>query len=390
MSKRRTNGEGTIYFNKDRQRYECQFSYTDPNTGLPRRKKFVGGTQKELRNRKKTFIKEISLERERFLQSTSTPTIKEWLDTWLNDFMKPTVKIKTFERYQCTINNHLSPHIGNTLLPHLTTEDIQDMLLYLRDEIKLAPRTINTARRTLKAALNYAVQLEKIAKNPADATKAFKTERPVITVLSHQQANTLINITYQTGDYSSWIAIVIALFTGMRLSEITGLTWKNVDLDKGLIYVTQGVVSTNHGPRLETTPKTQSSNRQIPLPQFCINALIEYRSWQDNEKLQWQNQYHDNNFVVCNEQGDIRDPSYFSYHIFKKLLSEAGLPKSIRFHDLRHTHATWLLEAGENPKVISERLGHSSIRITLDTYSHLLKGMQQPALEKLDALSEKW
>ena len=110
----------------------------------------------------------------------------------------------------------------------------------------------------------------------------------------------------------------------------------------------------------------------------------------EHQKAEWLDQYLDEGLAVTNDNGRYIDPSYFSYAIFKKLLKQAGIPGNVRFHDLRHTHATWLLEKGVHPKVVAERLGHSSIRITLDTYSHVVKGLQQMAVIKLDEIADNW
>ena len=107
-------------------------------------------------------------------------------------------------------------------------------------------------------------------------------------------------------------------------------------------------------------------------------------------EAEWLNKYEDHNLVIGNSNGSYKDPKYFSYKIFKRLLAKTGIPPNVRFHDLRHTHATWLLEKGVHPKVVAERLGHSSIRITLDTYSHVIKGMQQVAVSKLDEIEDGW
>ena len=126
------------------------------------------------------------------------------------------------------------------------------------------------------------------------------------------------------------------------------------------------------------------------MTKHCLDALQEHKKWQEARKAEWLDQYVDDGIVISNDNGSYKDPSYFSYITFKRLLVEAGISESVRFHDLRHTHATWLLEKGVHPKVVAERLGHSSIRITLDTYSHVIKGLQQIAVNKVDELTDNW
>lgn len=253
----------------------------------------------------------------------------------------------------------------------------------------LSARTVNAARRTLKSALDKACHLRKIDYNPVDATKASRTEKAEIYVLSNPQAKNLLAVSKEH-DQTAHMAILLALFTGMRIGEIFGLTWENVDFDAKLLYVKQSLVSTNHGSRLESSPKTKAGYRQIELPQRCIDELQAHRAWQEEQKKDWLDQYKENGLVISNLDGGYKDPSYFTAVVFKRMLARAGIDTSVRFHDLRHTHATWLLEKGVHPKVVAERLGHSSIRITLDTYSHVIKGMQKVAVSKLDEIAEKW
>lgn len=253
----------------------------------------------------------------------------------------------------------------------------------------LSANTVNAARRTLNQALEQARHLRKIAYNPVDATKAVKTGPKKIRVLTHPEAQRLLKVA-KAYDQMAYMAIQLGLFTGMRIGEIFGLTWTNVDFDARLIYVKQELVSTNHGVRLEPSPKTEAGNRQVGLLQRCLDELRMHRAWQNEQKKQWANKYKDNDLVISNPDGGYKDPSRFSYVIFKRLLTMAGIETNVRFHDLRHTHATWLLMEGIHVKVISERLGHSSIRITLDTYSHVIKGMQKEAMKKMDAISENW
>ena len=186
------------------------------------------------------------------------------------------------------------------------------------------------------------------------------------------------------------MAILLALSTGMRIGEIFGLLWENIDFSTNRIFVMQTLVSTSHGHRVEPSPKTKAGNRQIELPRHCMEELSVYREWQEELKKEMMNLYMDSGIVIANDNGSHKDPSYFSYITFKHLLELAGIDRSVRFHDRRHTHATWLLEKGVHPKIVSERLGHSSIRITLDTYSHVLQGMQHVAVSKLDEIADDW
>ena len=395
MALKRSDGEGTIYFNKTRKRYECQFYYEDPQTGQKKKKKFVANTIKIVDQRRKAFMNQMEKERAEVLSRQSmAETTADWLDEWLELFIKPSVRVKTYERYKCSINNHIVPYIGTIPIDKLKVEDIQNMMNTMmnkggKKQKGLSPRTINTARRTLKSALTKACHLRKIDFNPVDATKASKTEKTEIHILSHSQAKKLLDVSKEH-DQTAHMAILLALSTGMRIGEIFGLLWENIDFDTNLLYVKQSLVSTNHGSLLESSPKTKAGYRQIELPKICLNELTAHRVWQNEQKNLWLNKYKENGLVISNPDGGYKDPNYFTAVVFKRLLTLSSINTSVRFHDLRHTHATWLLEKGVHPKVVAERLGHSSIRITLDTYSHVIQGMQKVAVTKLDEIAEEW
>lgn len=395
MAVRRGNGEGSIYFHEGRNRYEGQYYYDDPVTGNRKRKKLLGKSKSIIAKRAKDFLDEMAKEREAYLAAhAQAENVNDWLNEWLEQYVRAGVRVKTYERYRCCITQHIAPYIGQISIDRLTAEDVQTMLNKLLVEggerhQGLSARTVNTARRTLKTALDKAVHLRKIAYNPVEATKACRTEKPQIVVISHEQAQRLLHVA-KAEDQAAYMAILLALSTGMRLGEILGLLWDNVDFTGKKIYVSQTLVSTSHGYRVEHSPKTKNGYRQIELSRHCVQELQAHKGWQEGRKAEWLDRYDDHGLVICNDNGGYKDPSYFSYKVFKRLLAKAGISAVVRFHDLRHTHATWLLEKGVHPKVVAERLGHSSIRITLDTYSHVIKGMQQVAVDKLDEIENAW
>lgn len=385
---KRSNGEGTVYYNKERNRYEGQFSYIDKSTGRLKRKFFSSKkSAKEVLRKAKEF--KALLEKDVDVTNSNKP-LAEWLDYWLKNYKENMVRIKTYERYQTAVKMHINPYIGKYSLKALTTDIIQRHWSFLIkqggiDKTGLAARTINSTRRLLIQALEDAVDLGYIVKNVAAKTKPMKTTRAEIRVLNRDEAMRLIAVA-KDYDMVAWIVVVLALGTGMRLAEIFGLSWGCINLDLGKLYVEQSAVKTNHGTIIQNELKTKNSRREIPLPKFVIEALVEYRNWQNNYyKIKNTGLYVEHGYVITNSYGNIRHPASFSYHVFKQeLLPRANISSKVRFHDLRHTHATWLLASGVNVKVVSERLGHSNIRITLDTYAHVIKTMQTVAVQKLD------
>jgi integrase len=393
MGTRRANGEGSIYFNSSRNSWEGQFRYYDEAEARPRKRKFTGKSKTEVAKLGKDFVKAIEKDNEALrFKKKHGKTVQEWLETWLEKFVLNKVKIKTYERYVCSTKCHIIPYIGNVNLLDLSTETIQNMLNQLietggKDADGLAPRTVNSVRRMLIGSLRKAVDLEIIKRNPALSTMVFKTNKPKIEILSYDEIDTVKFVAKNEGEVE-YIVILLALTTGMRIGEIFGLHWADIDFDKDRLMVNQTLVSTNHGYLLQPTPKTKSSCRNIPLPQVTIKALKTYKQWQMKEQKLLLNKYVDEEIVIINQLGNYLDPSRFSYVTFKRILKKAGIKRNFRFHDLRHTHATFLLEKGINIKVVSERLGHSTIRITLDTYSHVVKSMQDDAVDVIQKIMQ--
>ena len=180
--------------------------------------------------------------------------------------------------------------------------------------------------------------------------------------------------------------IVLGLGTGMRIGEMFGLEWKNVDLDKKMLTVERTVVTTKSGILIQDSGKTKTSRRTILLPDSVCYMLKRLKLWQKVRDIRLGTHYSTSPWVLSNPHGKPRSPSSFSGHDFKQLLDDAGIDRKFRIHDMRHTHATWLLESGVNIKAVSERLGHSSIRITLDTYAHVGQSMQEEAVKALNCL----
>ncbi|HHV63170.1 MAG TPA: site-specific integrase [Firmicutes bacterium] len=176
--------------------------------------------------------------------------------------------------------------------------------------------------------------------------------------------------------------IAMALYTGMRLGEILGLRWQDVDLEARKIHVQQTLQRLPNQGFIFRAPKTEKGRRQIALSQSAIDILHKVKKQQAEARLRLGSRYQDDGLVFCHEDGRPLDPTVVT-HRFRRLADSLGL-EGFRFHDLRHTHATLLLAQGTHPKIVQERLGHESISITLDTYSHVLPGLQEAAAEKLD------
>ena len=246
----------------------------------------------------------------------------------------------------------------------------------------LSPKTVKNTHGVLRNALGQAVKWGKLNRNPTELVSLPRQEKNEMKVLSPDQAKVFIDATVN----NRWKALFSLLVTtGMRPGEALGLKWTDVDLDSGKVTVCRSLTRIGRDWFLEE-PKTARSRRTIPIPRNVVKDLEEHKEEQEEVKLKAQEgDYIDNGFVFATQVGSPLDKQNIVNRHFKPLLDSAGLPE-IRLYDLRHTCATLLLSAGVNPKIVSERLGHASTTLTMDTYSHVLPDMQKSATEIIDDL----
>lgn len=242
----------------------------------------------------------------------------------------------------------------------------------------LSASTVRKFHNILHAALRHAVRMQLLAANPTDVVTAPKPRRTEMTVLDEQASATMLRAAQGSELY---LPLLLAVGTGMRRGELLGLRWSDVDLEAGTLTVAQ-TLQEAYGEVLFKEPKTTKSRRRITLPELVVEALRAHRVEQAARTLAREPGYVESDLVLPAPGGGPWWPSNFD-RMWRRFKKRQGL--EIRFHDLRHTHATQLLKAGIHPKVVSERLGHASIGITLDTYSHVLPGMQEEAAAKIDA-----
>jgi integrase len=408
MAKKRAFGEGTIYENKKRGRWEGQFSYLDSATGKTKRKLITGRTQKQVSVKGKKFLQDIV---NGLLPDADKITIWQWLDCWLTDYIKPNVRTKSFEKYESCLNNYIRPTIGHIGIAKIKAPDIQrafnDMLASGgKAKTGLSTSTVRATRRYLSMAFNKAVQVGILARNIVKATDAPRLVKEEIRPLTEEQATILLE-TAKEGEYFYWgvkqrrksspgneyhkamayMVVSLALSTGMRLGEVFGLKWKDIDFANNTLNVQRALVSSNTKGMIFEDPKTKGSKRRIPVTASIKKSLERYQKRQEcfadflGDKFD-----NEEKLLFTNLWGKPVDTSNFTSRYFKRMLMQAQLDREFSFHDLRHTHATLLLRQGINIKVISERLGHSTVAMTLDTYSHLMPDMQETAVKALEEM----
>lgn len=391
---RRANNEGSIYYDEKIQRFVGQFRYTDLQTGERKRKKITNKRKIEVIKKGKAFLKDIELMRAG--KKSTENLLGDYMREWLENTVKPTVRQKTYERYDSLLRCYVLPTIGNIALTDLTRIILQKFLYNLQETGsstggKLSASTVNATRRLIKTALDVAVADGLMRMNVTDLTKALHVTKRPIAIFTVDEYKKLLE-TARIYNSRAYLVIRIAFATGFRIGEIFGLEYSAIDFSQNLISVKQTVISTRHGKRLQLMAKNSTSLRTIKVEQALIDELKLFKEEHQRRKRLYRNKYEQkHDFIIENEDGTFCDPAYFTDRIFKqKLLKQAGLSQDYRMHDCRHTHASWLISKGVNIKAVSERLGHKSIRTTLDIYSHITRSMQDEAVNALEEiLSEK-
>ncbi len=299
-------------------------------------------------------------------------TVATFLHRWLEDVARPSVRASVHRRYTEIVRLRIVPHIGGVVLSRLTPAHVQGMLAFL--EKGVSPRGRQMAYDRLHRALGQALQWGMVPRNVCDAVTRPRAPRPTMQVLIPEQVNALLEVARADRFHALY---VLAVATGLRQGELLGLQWDDVDLGRAVLHVRRALHELAGRLWLDE-PKSAKARRTVDLPVIAVAVLREHR-----ERMLAEG--HPHGFVFCDTQGGPVRKSNLVRRSFLPLLKRAGLPR-IRFHDLRHTAATLLLLQGVHPKVVQERLGHSQISITLDTYSHVLPSMGREAAAKLDAL----
>jgi len=313
----------------------------------------------------------------------STLSVDDYLDRWLQNAAKGRVRERTFDDYSDLLKRYVRPALGKTRLCDLRPLDIQNLYTDMQER-GLSARTVRYAHAVLNSALKQAVKWLMLSQNPAALVELPKLTRREMAALSVDEAARFLAA---ASEDRFALMFALALSTGMRPEEFLGLQWKDIDLEKGIATVQRALVWRDKKQGWSfTEPKTAKSRRNIPLPASIVRALASHKARQGEQRLKAGTKYENHDLVFATRNGaPLMRRNILRSH-FRPILEKAGLPASIRLYDLRHTCATLLLAANEHPKVVSERLGHSNITLTLDTYSHVLPSMQQGASEKLERM----
>lgn len=367
--------------------WEISIGLRDPSTGHRRRRFFT------IKGNKRAAEQELAKAlRERDTGTDLSPgrlTVADYLRRWLRDYAAHNVAPSTFARYKGIIDSHLIPALGNLRLRDLRPAHLQAAYAGFlapggrKDsrEGGLSPRSALHHHRLLKEALAQAVRWQQLAHNPADAVTPPRPARPEMRVLSPEEVSWLLEAAIETPLYT---LLYLALHTGLRQGELLGLKWEDVDLDRGSLHVQRTAQRLPGQGVTYRPPKSHRSCRPVSLSPEVVDLLREHRRAQVEHRLRVGPAYAGMGLVFASPLGRPMDPGNLRRG-FARLVEKAALAP-VRFHDLRHTAATLMLTAGVHPKVVSERLGHATVSLTLDTYSHVLPDLQREAAKALDGL----
>ena len=372
--KQRGNGDGTVYPRKNKQGKVIGYrgSYFAPDG----KRRYVSAKTKGLAE--KALRTAMSNADRGLVFDAGTLTVGEYLDRWLPD-VRDTVRQNTWERYEQITRLHLVPAFGRLKLRALTPAHVRALYREKLDS-GYASRTVNYIHVTLHKALKQAVMDGLIPRNATDAVKSPRPASKEIRPLNREQARTLLNAA--RGDRFEAV-YVLAITTGLREGELLALRWEDIDLEESKLSVRRSLSVTKAGLSFHA-PKSAKSRRSVQLTARAIDALRQHRAAQSSERLRLGSLWENNDLVFPGYSGQPMRSYSLTGNPFKRLLKRADLPQATRFHDLRHTCATLLLLKGVHPKFVQELLGHATISITLDTYSHVLPAMGDQASKAME------
>ena len=340
--------------------------------------KTIHGTKKEAQKylTAKTREKDLGV----FVEPASMP-LTEFLDRWLQEIAINKLRARTFENYESLLNCHVRKTLGAKRLSDIQAYEVQKLYNDMK-KTKYSPKTIRHVHNVLSSAFKQAVRWKMLMQNPCEFSELPRMEKVEMMYFTPKETARFLEA---AKDDKFFPAFLLAIETGMRPEEYLGLQWKDVDFENKSLSVRRALVVKKGGGFIFTEPKTKKSRRSIPISNTLIKTLKAHRHRQLEERMRLGANYQTFDLVFASEIGTPLLHGNLLRRHFKPIRDKAGLPK-IRLYDLRHTTATLLLSAGENPKVVSERLGHASIVLTLDTYSHVLPSMQKTATNKIEKL----
>lgn len=396
---RRAWGEGSFFFDNCNQRWTWKGNYL--LNGTKKLKTLTAKRQVDLKRK----VDKFKLDIESNIINFSNITVEKWISQWLDIIVKPSVKQRTYENYKERLGYFVDVY-GKHQLKSLSSLEIQNFFnnLHLNGGIKnqgIAVESVNCCRRYLKAAYAAAIKNKIISDNPVEGTRPLRKVKNRIIVMNESEVIRFLDIA-EKGDYifsgvenpnyikkniateyyikEFYNLVNLALATGMRIGELRGLDWQCINFSKKYIHVKQQIIKTAETDNFFDEPKTLHSNRKISVDDSVLQSMKEFKSYQKNYANMLGDKFiNEHNLCFTNIWGKSFSVSNFRRRYFVKMLQAAGIDSNFTIHSMRHTHATLLLKNNINAKVVSERLGHSSVNVTLNIYAHVLESMEQTA-----------
>ncbi len=367
---KRGNGEGSVYKRKSDGLWTGSLSLPDGT-----RKVFYGKKQSEVIAKLDEAANTL---RHGMLPVGTNVTVQEYLENWLENIHKPTIRLSSYLNYLKLLKNYLVPELGKIKLQKLTPQQIS---AFYSKKIKegLSPKTVRDIHGVLHKAIDSAVKWEILPRNVCDAVTPPRNPHKEKTVLTKHQARILLD---QVKAHRLEALLVLAVTTGMREGEILALRWQDIDFEDNSLQVQRAVSYLKGYGYVESEPKTAKSRRMIKLPVFVVNILKQHRTQQEDQRKEVGKAWIEKGLVFTNAQGYFYSSNTLR-KVFRRFLLSIDLP-NMRFHDLRHSAATILLTMKVHPKVVQEILGHSQISVTMDLYSHALPSMQDDVTKQWD------
>lgn len=384
MSRGRPRGLVT----KRGSRWTVILSDTEPATGKRRRHYHSGYLTRSDAEKARTALLS-QMDRGSYVSPEQDLTVRGFLtEKWLPE-VGERVRPSTLESYRLHVESYLLPAIGNVRLQSLKADHLNRAYRELRSHggrkgRSLADRTVELTHTVIRLALKDAQRWGYVNRNAADAANRPRPrERHEIQAWTAQELGDFLAYVRENDEQRLYPLWLLMATTGVRRGEALGLRWQDVNLDKARISIRQTLLAVRHIPQFGQ-PKTKKGKRNISLDAFTVKALRSHSRAQAAERLAAGSAYEDLGLVFATEVGGVVHPDRITRR-FGRLVQKSGLPR-VTLHGLRHSYATIALEAGIHPKVVSERLGHSTVSLTLDIYSHTIPALQEEAAETVAAL----
>ncbi len=350
----------------------------DPQSGKKKRKWYTHPTRREAEAHLTQLLAQVQA------GGGVPPTrlkLGEFLTQWLRDYASGAVAPTTFRNYSDTIRVHIIPALGQIPIGHLTPQAIQGYISQKLHEGRLSSTSVQYHYGVLREALGHARRWGILMRNPCALVNAPRRQAVEMRVWDEEQVRLFLAEAKRSSPY--YRLYLAALLTGMRQGELLGLRWKDLGPALGVASVQQTFYRLGR-KQLFKEPKTARARRTVVLAEALKTELHRLREEQAELRNLLGDEYEDNDLVFCQPNGKPLHAHNVVRRDFRSVTKRVRLPR-IRFHDLRHTHATHLLRQGVHPKVVQERLGHSTPAFTLAIYSHVLPGMQEEAVRRLEA-----